>query len=283
MTPRDIEAYKKELMKLYSKGQPESELKDEEKNNAEEIKSVDEPKEENTREENESNETESSVNNDDIQQDNNIPTENDTETVTEGETSSEEQEYENTEEEEYDDKAYDEGEHDTSYFPYTGDAEEAYLEGVISPSELPDTDEFSESSLVPQESLGDSTGFIIVNVRTGHEASPIVGASVIVSAINNGQRLFITAGQTDISGSVNDLEAPAPDKIYSQTPNSEVRPYSLFDISVKANGFFDARSVDVPVFSGVTSIQNFSMIPLPLGAESGDDTLTYFNQEPFFG
>lgn len=283
MTPRDIESYKKELMKLYSKGQPESELKAEEKNNAEEVKSVNEPKEEDKREEKESNGTGSTVNDVNIQQDEETPAENDVETVTEGETPSEEQEYENAEEEEYDDKAYDEGEHDTSYFPYTGDAEEAYLEGVIAPSELSDIDEFSESSLVSQESLGDSSGFIDVNVRTGHEASPIVGASVIVSAISNGKRLFIGAGLTDISGSVTDLQAPAPDKIYSQSPNTDVRPYSLFDISVKANGFFNAISVDVPVFSGVTSIQNFSMIPLPLGAESGDETLTYFNQEPFFG
>lgn len=283
MTPRDIEAYKKELMKLYSKGQPESELKDAEKNNTEEVNSVDSPKEEDRGEEKKQKVAESPVNDGNTQQDNEISAEKDAETVTEGETPSEEQEYENTEEKEYDDTAYDEGEHDTSYFPYTGDAEEANLEGIISTSELPDIDEFSESSLAPQESLGDSSGFIVVNVRTGHEASPIVGASVIVSAISDGKRMFIAAGQTDISGSVIDLAAPAPDKIYSQSPDTGVRPYSLFDISVRANGFFNARSVDVPVFSGVTSIQNFSMIPLPLGAESGDDTLTYFNQEPFFG
>lgn len=283
MTPRDIEAYKKELMKLYSKGQPESKLKDEEKNNAEEVNRIDSQKEEDRGEEKKPKVTESPVNDGNTQQNNEISAENDAETVTEGETPSEEQEYENAEEKEYDDTAYDEGEHDTSYFPYTGDAEEPSLDGIISTSELPDIDEFSESSLAPQESLGDSSGFIVVNVRTGHEASPIVGASVIVSAISNGRRMFIAAGQTDISGSVTQLEAPAPDKSYSQTPDTEVRPYSLFDISVRANGFFNARSVDVPVFSGVTSIQNFSMIPLPLGSESGDETLTYYNQEPFFG
>ncbi len=283
MTLRDIEAYKKELMKLYSKGQPESESKSEEKSIQEAVEANNEQNEAFKREEKEQNGTEDPINDENIQQNGEIPMENDTETVTEGETPFEEQEYENAEEEEYDEKAYNEGEHDTSYFPYTGDVEETELERIISDSELPDTDEFSESSLVSQESLGDSSGFIIVNVRTGNEASPIVGASVIVTAVNNGRRLFIAAGQTDISGTVTQIEAPAPDKIYSQSPDTDVRPYSLFDISVRANGFFNARSVDVPVFSGVTSIQNFNMIPLPLGAESGDDTLTYFNQEPFFG
>ncbi|MBO5162953.1 MAG: hypothetical protein J6B75_00695 [Ruminococcus sp.] len=283
MTPRDIEAYKKELMKLYSKGQPESESKNEENNTSEAVEANNEQNEAVEREEMEQNGTEGPVSDENTQQSAEVSTENDTETVTEGETVSEEQENENTEVEKYDEKAYDEGEHDSAYFPYTGDAEEAELERIISDTEPPDIDEFSGSSIVPQESLGDSSGFIIVNVRTGNEASPIVGASVIVTAVNNGRRLFIAAGQTDISGTVTELEAPAPDKIYSQTPETDVRPYSLFDISVRASGFFNARSVDVPVFSGVTSIQNFNMIPLPLGAESGDDTLTYFNQEPFFG
>lgn len=272
MTPRDIEAYKKELMKLYSKGQPGNEEK-----SGNELKDVDKA------EEKISYCKEEFTDNSNIQQEDTNSSENDVETGTESSAPSEKQEYENTEDEEYDDKAYDEGEHDTSYFPYTGDDETYELERIVTNSELSDPDDFSESSLVPQESLGDSSGFIIVNVRTGHEASPIVGASVIVTAVSNGQRLFIAAGQTDISGTVTEMEAPAPDKKYSQTPNTDVRPYSLFDISVRAKGFFDARSVDVPVFSGVTSIQNFSMIPLPLGSESGDETLTYFNQEPFFG
>lgn len=283
MTPRDIEAYKKELMKLYSKGQPESEPKNEEKSSDEEILSNKELKDVDKAEEKNSYCKEEFTDNSNIQQEDTNSSENDVEMGTESSAPSEKQEYENTEDEEYDDKAYDEGEHDTSYFPYTGDDETYELERIVTNSELSDPDDFSESSLVPQESLGDSSGFIIVNVRTGHEASPIVGASVIVTAVSNGQRLFIAAGQTDISGTVTEMEAPAPDKKYSQTPNTDVRPYSLFDISVRAKGFFDARSVDVPVFSGVTSIQNFSMIPLPLGSESGDETLTYFNQEPFFG
>jgi len=52
---------------------------------------------------------------------------------------------------------------------------------------------------------------------------------------------------------------------------------------VTAKGFFNARSVDVPVFSGITSIQNFNMIPVPLMMKETDETLTIYNQEPFFG
>ena len=74
-----------------------------------------------------------------------------------------------------------------------------------------------------------------------------------------------------------------PDREYSQEPSPEERPYNLFDVSVSAEGFFRARSVDVPVFSGITSVQNFNLIPLPLMMDSSDETVTYYNAEPSFG
>ncbi|MCM1133709.1 MAG: carboxypeptidase regulatory-like domain-containing protein [Ruminococcus flavefaciens] len=140
--------------------------------------------------------------------------------------------------------------------------------------------EYPVPSYVSEESLGDSTGYILVNVRTGNQAYPVENASVMITAIVDGNRFIIASGLTDISGATIRLQTPAPDIIYSQAPDSKTRPYSLFDISVRADGYFNARSVDVPVFSGITSIQNFNMIPVPLLMKSSDETLTYFNQEP---
>ena len=59
-----------------------------------------------------------------------------------------------------------------------------------------------------------------------------------------------------------------------------IKPYSVYDISVYADGFFRERSVDVPVFAGITSIQQFNMVPLPLYMTENDETITYYNQEP---
>lgn len=134
-----------------------------------------------------------------------------------------------------------------------------------------------------ESDLGDSSGFILVNVRTGDESWAIEGAVVVISAIVNGSRLMIATGLADSSGTTRLFEVPVPDLRYSQQPFSEIRPYSLYDITVTAKGFFNARSVDVPVFSGITSIQNFSMIPVPLLMKESDETLTIYNQEPFFG
>lgn len=141
-------------------------------------------------------------------------------------------------------------------------------------------EEYSAPEYESESSMGDSTGYILVNVRTGSGAYPVENASVLVTAIVDGNRFIVAGGQTDISGTTLKLQTPAPAFIYSQAPDPLKRPYSLFDVSVIANGYFNARSVDVPVFSGITSIQNFNMIPLPLAMKSDDETLTYFNQEP---
>lgn len=132
-----------------------------------------------------------------------------------------------------------------------------------------------------EESLGDSVGYIQVYTRTGDSSQAVEGASVMVTAIVEGTRLILASVVTDSSGAAPQISVPVPSSELSQSPGSEVRPYSLYDISVTAPGYFNARSVDVPVFEGIISVQNFSMIPVPSMMNSSDETVTYFNQEPF--
>lgn len=133
-----------------------------------------------------------------------------------------------------------------------------------------------------EESIGNSHGFIRVNVRTGRDSGSVEGANVAVTATINGNRLILAAGKTDVSGTTRVFELPAPSEIYSQAPDPSVRPYSLFDVSVTADGFFNSISVDVPVFPGITSVQNFNMVPVPLLMNPSDETVVYYNQEPNF-
>lgn len=164
---------------------------------------------------------------------------------------------------------YNEEEFNTRYpDPDISDIEDAADENVTAP--------IYESL----ESLGTSTGYIKVNVRTGDDSSGVEGASVSVIAVVDGNRLIIAQGITDSSGSVPKFSVPVPDSMLSQSPDSRTRPYSLYDVTVTAEGFFNARSVDVPVFAKTTSVQNFSMIPLPLFMNENDETVTYYNQEP---
>ncbi|MBQ8297834.1 MAG: carboxypeptidase regulatory-like domain-containing protein [Ruminococcus sp.] len=141
-------------------------------------------------------------------------------------------------------------------------------------------DEMIRPEYASEESMGTAKGYILVNVRTGTDAEPVQNASVKVTAIVNGNRLIIASGVTNNSGITPKFEVPVPDISYSQAPDPAIRPYSLYDISVTAEGFFNARSVDVPAFEGITSVQNFSMIPVPLFMKANEETVTYFNQEP---
>ena len=134
-----------------------------------------------------------------------------------------------------------------------------------------------------EELLGTEKGYILVNVRTGDDSSAVEGAVVAVTAVVDGKRLILASGVTDASGVSPKFELPVPDIVHSQAPDPDERPYNLYDVSVSADGFFRARSVDVPVFSGITSVQNFNLIPLPLMMNSDDETVTYYNAEPNFG
>ncbi|MDE6776011.1 MAG: hypothetical protein K2J37_06955, partial [Ruminococcus sp.] len=130
--------------------------------------------------------------------------------------------------------------HDSSYFPYTGDEGGEYDAGSMER-----TEEHTVAEYPTQRSMGDSTGYIIVNVRAGHDAYPIEGAAVVVSAAVDGQRIIIASGETDISGTTIRFSVPAPNERYSQIPDSAIRPYNLFDITVTARGYNDSRNTDV--------------------------------------
>lgn len=161
--------------------------------------------------------------------------------------------------------------------------EERYPEPDLSELEEGFQEEYPESVqpyYKSEEILGNSKGYILVNARTGDDSEPVVNASVVITATLNGKRMFMTSGVTNESGATRLFEVPVPDQSYSQTPDSNVRPYGLYDISVTADGFFNTRSVDVPVFPGITSVQGFSMIPVPLFMKASDETVTIYNQEP---
>lgn len=159
---------------------------------------------------------------------------------------------------------------------------ERYPEPDLSELNIGKKPEVSTTGNEFNEDIGTSIGYILVNTRTGENSSPVENALIMITAISDGKREMIASGLTDESGISPKFAVPAPDLEHSQSPDSVKRPYSLYDISVTAKGFFNARSVDVPVFSGITSVQTFGMIPVPLMMKSNEETVTYINQEPEF-
>lgn len=105
-------------------------------------------------------------------------------------------------------------------------------------------------------------GHLEVTARTGDGALPVEGALVIVTSTDeNGRRLEYTA-TTDRNGSARIFDLPAADPRNSESPGME-NPYYMYDVFISKDGYFDMESKGVPLFGGITSRQDFRMIPLP--------------------
>lgn len=141
------------------------------------------------------------------------------------------------------------------------------------------SDQQNLEQIVPPPVGGDEYGFIKVEVRTGENGLPVPGAAVTISQKNDGKDKIIFTGATDQSGELPKMKLPAPNNTKGSTPES-FESYSIYTISVYAKDFYREVSVDVPVFSGVTSIQRFNLIPLPFNYDDNGRSMVNRNTEP---
>lgn len=138
------------------------------------------------------------------------------------------------------------------------------------PMDLPP--ETDASAGTPME----ETGTLRINVRTAEGAAPIADAIVTVTEDRGGDRALIALRSTNDSGAVT-LTLPAP----ANEPNSRNVANAKYAVEVFAPGYLREESVDLPIFADITSVQTFTLVPLPL--TSGDtDGQTYYNVEPKF-
>lgn len=107
-----------------------------------------------------------------------------------------------------------------------------------------------------------SNGYLIVRVSAASGTIPLEGALVTVYYAENDRNGVIITRYTDQSGKSEKIELPAPERSLSQTPESGgVRPYSVYNVEVVLDGYYDAFELEVPVFDGVTSVLPVNMIP----------------------
>ena len=91
---------------------------------------------------------------------------------------------------------------------------------------------------------------------------PVSGAVVTVFKEENGNQTVIDSDITDLSGNTKKFLLPAPNKENSQTAENTKSVYSEYGISVTANGFVEQINLNIPVFSGVTSLQRIDLVPI---------------------
>lgn len=122
-----------------------------------------------------------------------------------------------------------------------------------------------------------SFGWIQVSARTAGNALPLEGVSVLILKDNGMDTDLITSLVTDQSGNTPKIKLPAPPR-----GNDPSQSYSTYQIRAFLPGYTRMESASVPVFSGVTSIQPFELIPLPVGSDGNEPAIINQNTEPKF-
>ena len=152
-------------------------------------------------------------------------------------------------------------------------AEEIRLEMTSEPENFQgnyNSEEFSDLSdpLEPRYSGGEDetsdasgVGYIKAEVTTGSGAVPIENAVVLITKKENGKTYLLKMLISDESGSTETVALSAPNVSFSETPAPTEKPFADYYISAYADGFYAENDMEVPVFSGVKSIQPIALIP----------------------
>ncbi len=139
-----------------------------------------------------------------------------------------------------------------------------------SKSDISNFTEPKYDSLEDFERNNRGTGTILFRVYTAHEALPIENAVCKVTKVFNGNTHTFYTLITDESGRTTTEPLPAPSSELSQNSENTVQPFSLYDATVTREGYADVELKEIPVFDGVSSVQQVTMIPVINSAREGN-------------
>lgn len=120
--------------------------------------------------------------------------------------------------------------------------------------EYNDLDEFLKAN--PRQ------GTLSFRTYTARNALPVPGARISVTKKIGGRRHIFYDLTTDSSGQTEAVALPAPPSAYSQTSDSGVQPFSLYDADIIAKGYAPVSIRNLPIFEGILSVQRAALVPL---------------------
>lgn len=123
-------------------------------------------------------------------------------------------------------------------------------------------------------------GWLQVITRSAGNARAVPGVSVRITSGTQMQKQLEYVSVTNESGETPKIELPVPAASLSLNCDETRKPYSTYDVSVYADGYYQQISEAVPVFAGTTSRQIFAMIPLPSYLQESPEPIVYQNNEP---
>ena len=141
--------------------------------------------------------------------------------------------------------------------PKSLEKEQPVVPTIVSPSK----DEGSYYSGTEFQDNNLKVGYLKITTTIARRAIPIEGARCVVSKDIGGERRIFYDVYTDEDGSTEKLPLPAPDKSFSEQPESNHRVSASYDIEVTKPGFVPVTDLNVPIFDGILSIQSVNLIP----------------------
>lgn len=107
-----------------------------------------------------------------------------------------------------------------------------------------------------------SSGNLIVRASTASGAIPIEGVTVIVQGKEDINKDVFHSLITDRDGITRKITLPAPARSLSESPSPQSKPYYTYSIDVYKEGYYPQHYNGVPIFEGITAVQNVRIVPL---------------------
>ena len=104
-------------------------------------------------------------------------------------------------------------------------------------------------------------GRLSANVTSVANIYPVMGARVTVFTGSPDSMTVLDSAITDESGKTRVFLLDAPPKSLSMTSGAPALPYTLYNLLISADGFLDNIHLNIPVFSGIASVQRSDMLP----------------------
>lgn len=104
-------------------------------------------------------------------------------------------------------------------------------------------------------------GTVRFRTYTARGALPVKGAKIIVSKPIGGRTHVFYTLVTDESGQTPIISLPAPPKELSESPDSTITPYAMYNALITADGYNDVQIQNMPVFEGILSVQRVALVP----------------------
>ena len=105
-------------------------------------------------------------------------------------------------------------------------------------------------------------GYLIVQVTTANTAIPLAGATVRISRDDAKRPEVLYNLISGSDGRTEKVRLEAPPRKGSLAPSDD-RVYGSYNIEVSLAGYEGANYLHIPIYDGITAIQQANLVPLP--------------------